>query len=64
MKVIVRKDQLDKSLKLFKRNCSNAGIVKDYRSKAFYEKPTSVNRKAKLNRIKTLRKIQALRSEI
>jgi small subunit ribosomal protein S21 len=62
MKIFIRNNEnADKAIKRFKRSCSNAGIVKDVRRKAFYEKPTSIKRRTKLTRAKSIRKIQAYR---
>lgn len=59
IKVTVRNPaQLDRSLKIFKRNCSAAGILRDYRSKKYYEKPTMVRNLAKKQRVKNLKKFQ------
>jgi small subunit ribosomal protein S21 len=59
---VKRPDQLDKTIKIFKRNCSAAGILRDYRAKNHYEKPTMVRRLAKKQRLKNLKKIQRERA--
>lgn len=65
MKITVKTtEHTDKAIKLFKRNCSSAGILRDFRSKSFFEKPTAVNRKAKRDRLNVLKKIQTERSKV
>ena len=65
LKVTVRRaDQLDRTMKIFKRNCSAAGILRDYRSKKYFEKPTAVKRLAKKQRIKIIKKIQRERTQV
>lgn len=62
MKVIVKNGEpIDKALKRFKRNCNNAGLIRDMRRGTQYEKPTSTRRKNKRERLKTLRRLQAAR---
>jgi len=64
MTVKVKVFQIDKAVKQFKRSCSAAGILRDYRSKSYYEKPTQVKRLAKKQRIKTIKKIQRERASL
>ena len=65
IKINVRRaDQLDKTIKIFKRSCSAAGILRDVRKKRHYEKPTMVKRLAKKQRIKNLKKIQRERASL
>lgn len=61
---VKRADQLDRSIKVFKRNCSAAGILKDYRNKNYYEKPTMVRNLAKKQRLKNLKKFQRERENL
>lgn len=64
IKITVRANNLDKSIKVFKKNCSGAGILKDVRKKKHYEKPTFVKNLAKKQRLKTIKKIQRVRAAL
>jgi len=64
MSVKIKVFQIDKAVKTFKRSCSAAGILRDYRAKSYYEKPTQVKRLAKKQRLKTIKKIQRERDSI
>ena len=59
IKVIVRSpDQLGRTIKIFKKNCAASGVIRDYRAKSFYEKPTMARNLAKKQRAKNIRKFQ------
>jgi ribosomal protein S21 len=45
--VIVRKGDLNRALKIFKRKVSELGILEEYKSKQEYIKPTTKRREAK-----------------
>ena len=46
--VQVYDNNVEKALRVFKRNCQKSGLTKDIRRKRFYEKPSD-RRKRKLN---------------
>ena len=54
MPVITVKDKepFDVALRRFKRSCEKAGILAEVRSREFYEKPTTVRKRAKAAAIK------------
>ena len=45
-------EPFDVALRRFKRSCEKAGIISDVRSREFYEKPTTVCKRAKASAIK------------
>ncbi|MGE4158927.1 MAG: 30S ribosomal protein S21 [Planctomycetota bacterium] len=62
VKIFVKNgENVEKALKRFKRNCNNAGILRDTRKLTQYDKPTAVRRKAKRERLKSLRRLQQAR---
>ena len=50
--LITNKTQIFSELRKFKRLCDKAGIVKAYRSKEYYEKPTWARQRRKNAAIK------------
>lgn len=55
---IEKKDQLDRALKQFKRICNDAGIFKEIKRSAYYEKPSERRRRKERERVKTIRLAQ------
>ncbi len=49
---------LDKALKQFKRICNNAGVFKEIKRSAYYEKPSERRRREEQQRLKTIRNAQ------
>ena len=45
-------EPFDVALRRFKRSCEKAGILADVRSREFYEKPTTVRKRAKASAVK------------
>ena len=45
-------EPFDVALRRFKRSCEKAGILADVRAREFYEKPTTVRKRAKASAIK------------
>ena len=40
-------EPFDVALRRFKRSCEKAGVLADVRSREFYEKPTTIRKRAK-----------------
>ena len=59
-------EPLEKALKRFKRMVEKEGIIREWKKREYYEKPSTVkNRKRKAlerKQLKKLRKIQAMRN--
>ena len=47
-----KNEPFDVALRRFKRSCEKAGILADVRAREFYEKPTTVRKRAKASAIK------------
>ncbi len=45
-------EPFDAALRRFKRSCEKAGILADVRNREFYEKPTTVRKRAKASAAK------------
>ena len=46
-------EPFDVALRRFKRSCEKAGILADVRAREFYEKPTTVRKRAKASAIRS-----------
>ncbi|WP_343188255.1 30S ribosomal protein S21 [Buchnera aphidicola (Ceratoglyphina bambusae)] len=49
-------EPFDIALRRFKRACEKAGILSEMRKREFYEKPTTIRKRAKASAIKRLAK--------
>ncbi|BGI51284.1 30S ribosomal protein S21 [Buchnera aphidicola (Pseudoregma panicola)] len=49
-------EPFDIALRRFKRACEKAGILSEMRRREFYEKPTTIKKRAKASAIKRLKK--------
>ena len=59
-------ESFDRALRRFKKMWERAGVLREIRSRAFYEKPSDTKREAKkktVRRIKRLARIEALRND-
>ena len=45
-------EPFDVALRRFKRSCEKAGILSEVRSREFYEKPTTIRKRAKASAVK------------
>lgn len=50
-KVFVKDDNIEKALRKFKKKVNDSGILQVLKEKEFYEKPTSVRKRAKSSAI-------------
>jgi small subunit ribosomal protein S21 len=46
-KVYVKDDNLEKAMRKFKKKVNDSGILQTLKEKEFYEKPTSIRKRAK-----------------
>ena len=62
--IIVGEDEpLDKAVKRFKRMVEKEGVVREWRKREFYEKPSTIkNRKKKALERKRMKKLRKIRS--
>ncbi|WP_343189982.1 30S ribosomal protein S21 [Buchnera aphidicola] len=49
-------EPFDIALRRFKRACEKAGILSEMRRREFYEKPTTIKKRAKASAVKRLKK--------
>ena len=61
MEVTVYQNQVDRALKIFKRQMTKEGLMRELKSRRFYEKP-SVKKKRKQKEAKKKRKVAMRRS--
>ena len=52
------RDTIDSALRRLRRLCTNAGIRRGRKAVRFYEKPGDRRRRAKLERLKTIRRAE------
>ena len=45
-------EPFDVALRRFKRSCEKAGVLADVRSREFYEKPTTIRKRARASAVK------------
>ena len=45
-------EPVDVAIRRFKRSCEKAGVLADVRKREFYEKPTTVRKRAKASAVK------------
>ena len=60
------KESFDRALRRFKKMWERAGILREVRTRSFYEKPSDAKREAKkktVRRIKRLARIEAMRND-
>ncbi|MDB9853970.1 30S ribosomal protein S21 [Candidatus Marinimicrobia bacterium] len=60
------KESFERALRRFKKMWERAGVLREVRNRAFYEKPSDRNREEKkktVRRIKRLARIEALRND-
>jgi small subunit ribosomal protein S21 len=50
--IIERKEDFEKALKKFKRQCQREGILKEYRERQYYTKPSQKRRRKNVKRKK------------
>ncbi len=63
---VKEKESFERALRRFKKMWERAGILREIRSRAFYEKPSDTKREAKkktVRRIKRMARIEALRND-
>ena len=63
---VKEKESFERALRRFKKMWERAGVLREIRSRAFYEKPSDTKREAKkktVRRIKRLVRIDALRND-
>ena len=63
---VKEKESFERALRRFKKMWERAGVLREIRSRAFYEKPSYTTREAKkktVRRIKRLARIEALRND-
>ena len=54
--LICRNQRFERSLRLFRKKCDDAGIVKEVREREYYEKPTTKRKRKKAAAVKRQRK--------
>ena len=62
---VKEKESFERALGRFKKMWERAGILREIRSRAFYEKPSDIKREARkktVRRIKRMARIEALRN--
>ena len=57
--VEVRGGNLEKAMRVLKKKVLKAGILREYRDKQYYRKPSEIKREAKKQGIKNYKKKQA-----
>jgi len=60
------KESFERALRRFKKMWERAGILREVRTRSFYEKPSDAKREAKkktVRRIKRLARIEAMRND-
>jgi len=63
---VKEKESFERALRRFKKMWERAGILREIRSRAFYEKPSDTKREARkktVRRIKRMARIEALRND-
>ena len=58
LEVIVRDNNLEKALRIFKRKVQKSGLLKEIKMRSFYEKPAEKNQRKKKEAVKRWRKLQ------
>ena len=62
---VKEKESFERALRRFKKMWERAGVLREIRSRAFYEKPSDTKREARkktVRRIKRMARIEALRN--
>ena len=59
--VIVRNNNIEKAMRVLKKKVLKDGLLKKYRLKQYYRKPSEIRREKKKEGIKTAKKRQKLR---
>ncbi len=62
---VKEKESFERALRRFKKMWERAGVLREIRSRSFYEKPSDTKREAKkktIRRIKRMARIEALRN--
>jgi|TARA_B100001778_G_C18420108_1_gene552906 small subunit ribosomal protein S21 len=59
--VEVRGGNLEKAMRVLKKKVLKAGIIKEYRDRQYYKKPSEIKREKKKEGIKNYKKAQKLR---
>lgn len=52
-----RNQRFERSLRLFRKKCDDAGIVREVREREYYEKPTTKRKRKKAAAVKRQRKV-------
>ena len=63
---VKEKESFERALRRFKKMWERAGVLREIRSRAFYEKPSDTKREARkktVRRIKRMARIEALRND-
>jgi len=64
-KVIVKPDEpIGEALRRFKKICDKEGVINRTKRAARFEKPSEARRRAKLDRLKTIRKAQKAAGDV
>jgi len=64
IKVQVRPNEsLEAAIRRFKRQCNYAGIFKIAKAKSYYEPPTTVRRRKKRERVRTIMRAERMRRQ-
>ena len=58
LEVIVRDNNLEKALRIFKRKVQKSGLLKEIKIRSFYEKPAEKKQRKKKEAVKRWRKLQ------
>ena len=61
--VEVRGGNLEKAMRVLKKKVQKAGILKEYRDKQYYKKPSEIKREKAKERAKVIRKAQKVNDE-
>jgi len=61
IEVQVRGGNLEKAMRVLKKKVLKAGIIKEYRDRQYYKKPSEIKREKKKEGIKNYKKAQKLR---
>ncbi|MDP6114120.1 MAG: 30S ribosomal protein S21 [Planctomycetota bacterium] len=58
---VENRDNFEITLKRFSKTCQREGIISEIKKREFFEKPSSVRRRQKRERVRNIRRIERLR---
>ena len=60
--VQVRQGNLEQAMRVLKKKVQREGIIKDFRAKSVYEKPSERKKRVQTENIKRIKKLQKLKN--